>query len=138
MKKIEDADRAQRALNMTMEYAHELEAEIEKLSKEKDFKKMKADEKTMKRYNALKEGDIINVKPSIGRKSVKLETILKNIKTSTNLKALRKKDKDVRFGAPKATIQTLARGGGGGPTKYSKNEVEVEEAAAAAMKDIKR
>ena len=111
-----------------MEYAHELETEIEKFSKEKDFKKMKADEKTMIKYNALKEGDIINVKPSIGRKSVKLETILKNIQKSKNLKDLRKKqdeednrrkeereqDKDVRFGAPKTTIQTLPRGGGGG------------------------
>jgi hypothetical protein len=82
LQKFEDADRAQRALNITMEYALELEAEIEKLSKEKDFKKMKADEKTMKKYNAFKEGDIINVKPSIGRKSVKLQTILKNIKIS--------------------------------------------------------
>ena len=128
LKKFEDADRAQRALNISMEYAHELETEIENLSKEKDFKKMKADEKIMKKYNALKEGDIINVKPSIGRKSVKLETILRNIKISSNLKALRKKqdeeenrrkderekDKDVRFGVPKTTIQTLARGGGGG------------------------
>jgi hypothetical protein len=153
LQKFEDADRAQRALSMTMETAHELETEIEKLSRDKDFKKMKADEKTMKKYNALKEGDIINVKPSIGRKSVKLETILKNIQKSTNLKDLRKKqdeednrrkeerekDKDVRFGAPKTTIQTLARGGGGGgPTKSTKYEVEVEEAAAAAMKDIKR
>ncbi len=111
-----------------MEYAHELETEIENFSKEKDFKKMKADEKTMIKYNSLKEGDIINVNPSIGRKSVKLEPILKNIQKSTNLKDLRKKqdeednrrkeerekDKDVRFGAPKTTIQTLARGGGGG------------------------
>ena len=54
---------------------------------------MKADENVMKKYNALTEGDIINVKPSIGRKSVKLETILRNIKISTNLKALRKKNK---------------------------------------------
>jgi hypothetical protein len=52
---------------------------------------MKADKETMRKYNALKEGDIINVKPSVGRNSVKLETILKNIQKSTNLKALRKK-----------------------------------------------
>ena len=52
---------------------------------------MKADKDTMRKYNELKEGDIINVKNTVGRKTVKLETILENIKISTNLKALRKK-----------------------------------------------
>jgi hypothetical protein len=115
---------------------------------------MKADKDTMRKYNELKEFDIINVKNTVGRKTVKLETILKNIQKSSNLKALRKaheeedkrkneereKDKNVRFGAPKTTIQTLesAGRGGGGPTKYTKYEVEMEEAAAAAMKDNKR
>jgi hypothetical protein len=85
----------------------------------------------MRKYNSLKEANIINVKNTVGRKTVKLETILKNIKISTNLKALRKKqdeeenkrkeerekDKDVRYGAPQTKIQTLegvGRGGGGG------------------------
>ena len=138
LKKFDDADRAQRALSMAMETAHELESEIQKLSIEKDFKKMKADEKTMNKYNKLKEGDIINVKPSIGRKSVKLETILKNIKISSNLKALRnkqeeeekrkneerEKDKNVRFGAPKTTIRTLAHGGGGGESATESAKTE--------------
>ena len=51
----------------------------------------------------------------------------------------REKDKNVRFGAPKTTIRTFgstARGFGG-PTESTKNEVEVE-AAAAAAKDVKR
>ena len=138
-----------------MEYAYELEKDIEKHSKDKSFKNMKADKETMRKYNALKEGDIINVKPSVGRNSVKLETILKNIQKSTNLKDLRKKqdedekkrneerakEKDVRFGPPKTKIKTLesgVTGGGGGPTKSTKYDVEIEEAAAAALKGIKR
>ena len=92
---------------------------------------MKADKDTMEKYNALKEGDFINVKNTVGRKTVKLETILKNIQKSSNLKDLwqkqdeeenkinerREQDRDVRYGAPKTTIQTLesiGRGGGGG------------------------
>ena len=104
---------------------------IEKHSGDKNFKNMKADKDTMRKYNELKEWNIINVKNTVGRKTVKLQTILKNIKISTNLKDLRKaheeedkrrneereKDKDVRYGAPKTKIQTLesvGRGGGGG------------------------
>ena len=77
-----------------MSYALELETEIEKLSENKDFKNMKADENTMKKYNALKEGDFINVKNTVGRKTVKLETILKNIQKSSNLKDLRQKQEE--------------------------------------------
>ena len=33
---------------------------------------MKADTRTMGKYTALKEGDIINVKNTVGRKTVKL------------------------------------------------------------------
>jgi hypothetical protein len=51
LKKFEDADIAQKKLNRTMEYAYELETEIEKLSKDKNFKNMKADKVTMEKYN---------------------------------------------------------------------------------------
>ena len=77
-----------------MSYALELETEIEKLSENKDFKNMKADKETMRKYNALKEGDFINVKNTVGRKTVKLETILKNIQKSSNLKDLRQKQEE--------------------------------------------
>ena len=39
-----------------MEYAYELEKEIGKLLKDKNFKNMKADKETMRKYNVLKEG----------------------------------------------------------------------------------
>ena len=94
LKKFEDADIARRNFSRTMEYAYELEKDIEKHSKDKSFKNMKADKETMRKYNELKKGDIINVKNTVGRKTVKLETILKNIKISTNLEALRKKQDD--------------------------------------------
>ncbi len=58
--------------------------EIKKNTNEKDFKKMKADTRNTGKYTALNEGDIINVKNTVGRKTVKLETILKSIKISTN------------------------------------------------------
>ena len=76
-----------------MTYADKLEKEIEEIKSKKgkkDFKTIKADKNIMMMYNELKEWEIINVKPSIGRNSVKLETILKNIKISTNLIGLRK------------------------------------------------
>ena len=81
-------------MNLAIEKAHELETEIEKLSKDKKFKNMKADKPTMEKYNALKEGNIIDVQPSTGRKTVKLETIFKNIQKSKNLQALRKEQND--------------------------------------------
>ena len=62
---MEDADIARRNLIRTMEYANELEKEIEKLSKDKSFKNMKADKETMRKYNELKKGDIINVKNTV-------------------------------------------------------------------------
>ena len=63
-----------------MSYADEQEKEIEKHSGDKNFKNVKADKDTMRKYNELKEFDIINVKNTVGRKTVKLQTILKNIK----------------------------------------------------------
>ena len=48
-----------------MSYADELEKEIEKLSKDKNFKNLKADKDTMRKYNELKEWDIINVKNTL-------------------------------------------------------------------------
>ena len=48
----------------------------------------------MRKYNALKKGDIINVKNTVGRKTVKLETIFKNIQKSSNLKDLRQKQEE--------------------------------------------
>ena len=125
----------EKKLNLAIEKANELETEIEKLSKDKKFKNMKADKPTMEKYNALKEGNIINVQPSTGRKTVKIETILKNIQKSKNLQALRKEqndeierhNKDIEEDQKRryppggdATVVTLG-GGGGEPTVVTSN-----------------
>ena len=135
MQKFDDAEIVRKKLNLAIEKANELETEIEKLSKDKKFKNMKADKPTMEKYNALKEGNIINVQPSTGRKTVKLETILKNIQKSTNLQDLRKKqdeednkrkediEKDQKRRYPPgggATVMTLG-GGEGEPTVVTSN-----------------
>ena len=87
--RLEEKSRAATELDKLLNVATSLETEIKELESKINFKNMKATVFQMTSYNNLKKNNIINVKPAVGRKNVKLSTILQNIQVSSNLKGLR-------------------------------------------------